>query len=365
MRVVLDTTELLADPWFRSPDTRILLSLAEAREHVICVPELVIDEAANQYGVQLTRYRVKLEKAVQEARRLTPNRAPPGLDDEEITSLGAEFRKGILSAINRTFGTVLPYPQTLHSDLVKRRLDKRKPFDSTGKAGYRDSLIWNSILELLHIDSNSLAFVTHNTSDFGDGDDGLHPDLIEDLVTKSLPPESVEFYGSVHDFVAKRIRSTPSVMHLFSADLAGEHPLNEAVTAALETLFQDDVPGTEIEPYSLGLEPEIQSSSISQVVEHGALHFDAAIDVGSETVSLSFSVIADVEIDVFVEKDDWYSMDPGDISIWDSDLNEHYVGGEITKELEFQIHAIIAAESQEVTAIEIVEILPVEGEQSD
>ena len=61
-------------------------------------------------------------------------------------------------------------PQVSHADLVERDLSSRKPFSPTGK-GYRDALIWESVVELCTdlTDADTLIFVTDNKSDFCHG----------------------------------------------------------------------------------------------------------------------------------------------------------------------------------------------------
>jgi len=76
---------------------------------------------------------------------------------------------------------ILPFPSVTHEVLVKKCLDARRPFRKKDyDRGYRDALIWFSLLEFAQKNSGEVYFISANTSDFGDNDD-WHSDFSSDL----------------------------------------------------------------------------------------------------------------------------------------------------------------------------------------
>jgi hypothetical protein len=117
---------------------------------------------------------------------------------------------------------VLALPVTTVEEVLSRDLNEIKPFDSGGK-GYRDFLIWKSILA--HISLNpempDCYFVTSNSLDFSDGSGSLHATLQEE-VDQTATGVTIKLYPTLPDFVQDVIK--PAVI---SADE------DEAKTAAL------------------------------------------------------------------------------------------------------------------------------------
>lgn len=59
---------------------------------------------------------------------------------------------------------ILPYPLVGHEQLVRRALVPSKPFVEGGR-GYRDALIWYSLVELLQSTTCEVVFVSQNSND--------------------------------------------------------------------------------------------------------------------------------------------------------------------------------------------------------
>jgi len=106
---------------------------------------------------------------------------------------------------------VLPYPQVSHETVTRRALARRKPFTGTkrGTVGYRDSLIWESVVGLAEKgDEEPIAFVTSNTADFSLDRAGreLHRDLAVDLKWRDIPPSLINLYPDLKTFVEEKVK---------------------------------------------------------------------------------------------------------------------------------------------------------------
>jgi len=78
--------------------------------------------------------------------------------------------------------TILPYPDVSHRDVTARALARRRPFDSLGHEGYRDALIWESVLAFARtLARERVVLVSRNSKDFADAAGDLHADLRRDV----------------------------------------------------------------------------------------------------------------------------------------------------------------------------------------
>lgn len=152
----------------------------------LCIPEVVVAEVANLYGEYLQRL------ASREAQ------LPPGFEGD-VESHVTNYHDSFINFIQR-YGRILPYPQVPHQCVVERDLKGRKPFKRNG-SGYRDYLIWESVLDLVRAGSRDVALITNNHKDFGKGP-AVHPDLQADLVD----PARVQLFPTLQAFNEEVVR---------------------------------------------------------------------------------------------------------------------------------------------------------------
>jgi hypothetical protein len=85
-----------------------------------------------------------------------------------------------LSRLLKITGAISPpYAAVSTSAILERCLAGRRPFSSDGKKGFRDAVIWESLVEIIKTPSKTI-FITSNTSDFG-AHRKLHESLCEDI----------------------------------------------------------------------------------------------------------------------------------------------------------------------------------------
>lgn len=193
MRLILDTNILFKGGRFLGRgEWPVLISAARMGYVRICVPEVVIREHVNRYSNDLTMVLRDLKKGEEMLAALRP---PVESDPESEAlvrhswpqSVNAEAWTGSYDAWLRGFihehGAVLPLPTISHDKLLDAVLERRKPF-AAGEKGYRDALIWWTVVEA--IDDERTMFATDNAKDFMDGDGtSLADDLVADLGARS------------------------------------------------------------------------------------------------------------------------------------------------------------------------------------
>ena len=212
-----------------------------------------------------------------------------GFDSKEETKA---FRERLRNRLGMTESLILDYPDTLHETLVKRATSRKRPFDDNG-SGYRDALIWESVLELAKQVKGPIVLVTKD-KDFREGSSNLHGDLIKDLERLGLPEDKVilatDLAGLVDQHVRPNLGTLPWESPLkFLAQ--GEFNLEDSITRILLGACS----GKEWEPLELGIPCKYESPTLAMIAGVSGL---TVSDIRQLNSSL---VLAKVEADVIAE----------------------------------------------------------------
>jgi hypothetical protein len=185
---------------------RILFEEAQRLHIRVLLPAVVLDEATNQHRERLEKLASDLSSLGAHALRLAgfARSKVAELDDAAIVANVSRYREDLERWVKITGGRVLPYPAVIHADVVARDLQRRKPFSESGK-GYRDALIWFSMLEYLRANEEPFALVTNNHRDFGQEPE-FHPDMARDLDALGGDRKR-HLFATVERFVAAHVRS--------------------------------------------------------------------------------------------------------------------------------------------------------------
>ncbi len=219
---MFDTGALFDDPALAGKRSQLLLKWAGADgAYSLVLPEVVVRELVNDAREQFEKASGRVASARRIVERLggSLTLAPPSSDD-----LTQAFETRLRQAVEENGGTIAPLPDVPHSDLVSRSVRGRKPFSSSAigskepsDRGYRDALIWHTVLRLVGESDEKIVLVTRNERDFGT-EELLLPDLQADLAD----PGRVELCGSVEDFLGKHLPLDGQVFEKFSGRLESD-----------------------------------------------------------------------------------------------------------------------------------------------
>ncbi len=169
LTVVFDTTVIRSDWLLEGPAGSFVVAEAAAGRLRLVVPELVLREAVNLYRREFKAAAKALQTAVRDFGRLAADDVGAQLrgvladrDGEEAT---AEYEKRLRDVFEKADGIVAPLPRASHDELITRALAGRRPFDQHGRRGYRDALIWHTVLEVASRHGH-VVFISDNASDF-------------------------------------------------------------------------------------------------------------------------------------------------------------------------------------------------------
>ena len=211
MRVVIDSNNIVECDWHLSGAAFAQLISALPRcAHSLHFPQVVIDEVVAAFARRLRELLQEAQTTKRKLQRLTESAFKPMVEDADASGLATRYRQRLLSRIKRAGGDIMPIPRISHDLLVGKGVERRKPFRETkaGVVGYRDALIWESVLLLAEQQVDPVALVTKNWRDFGSDNHGarLHPHLVEDLTSRGIPAERVQLFNGISSFVDKHIR---------------------------------------------------------------------------------------------------------------------------------------------------------------
>lgn len=194
MHIIPDANIIIKEGFGNNRRFQTLLSTLEVSGNHLYVPSLVVEEVVAEFG------RV-FDEGVRGIRILSRRLRidlPASVDALDRQSESAQFRNRLLAQFNAPNCTILGYPETSHEDLVMRATAREKPFDQNG-TGYRDALIWESVLDLVdNVDSE--VVLLSNDDDFHGSGGRLHSDLIRQLEGRGLSGDSVILFRALDIF---------------------------------------------------------------------------------------------------------------------------------------------------------------------
>jgi predicted nucleic acid-binding protein len=367
MRVVLDSNILCRDFRMSSSTFRVFLDGLVHEGHSLHIPQVVLDEVVNKYGEQLQSSKKKIDRELENVERLTRQRFNRPIADANVQAWKKEYEVEVLLSLSTKLklspvAAILDYPPISHRELVQRALQRRKPFKEKG-SGYRDALIWESVLQSATSGTEPIAFITANIKDFADDNGRLHPDLVADITAKGEQCSEVILFKDLESFVDEHIKPTMEVLE----DVRDQLAADEYPVLKLQTFIEEELPqlagGVEWDPIDIGFPAEFESPTIVLVEK---VHDIDVLDVrklSTGELLISLSTAIECEFDFFVFKADYYTLPDYKLPfVWDSDWNRHYMAASESAYVRLMLSLTFDADSSQVTSAQITAIHPEEGD---
>ena len=332
--VVLDSNVIWHQWWLTGKSWENLRMLVEQDRIAFHVPEVVVQEVtrgrrhdANDLVHELEK--VKLSRIERLLKLGLPTKK--GELASRIQELIADYGTELRARLDELGATIIPLPSVSHQAVLTRALENRPPFDANGRAGYRDVLIWHSVLDIVAHGYKGVVFVTDNTSDFCTG---KPPALLSSLVQEldeAAPETKTLLAGSIAE-VGKRVEELERLIRLEVPPF--ERPSDDDIRAALSECIDVIVAG--VQPPTPGrwgedLEDGWPFRSIIETEPIDIASIDLYPDMfevfsdSSSWEEFTVTVRAEVTLDGFAFKGDVYIQDQIKFAVLDSDWNNHYM----------------------------------------
>lgn len=242
MLIFIDTNIFFNHWYLRAPLFELLANYVSNERATVLVSEVVCEEMNAKFKLERASAVKELAKAIRRSTdfQLDPKPAiAPSLNEEY------DFRSILKSRFENI--TVVPCDTVLHSMLIPRAISSIRPFRENEK-GYRDSLMWLSLLEHLKVEYSNrgeLAFINANSNDFFRTDStglNLHADLESDL-SKAGFTGVFRPFTSLKDFADTGIdKILHSIRHEEFEERLGNEMEELAADAAIGYLQQMSLP---------------------------------------------------------------------------------------------------------------------------
>lgn len=345
--VILDTNALFHDPFFTSADVGRLLALSRRARIELAVPEVVLLELQRQQQKQVAGQVDYLQKTDGKIREtLRKLRVPTDTFDLLVPSFEWLDAAVILNNLFESVRTrlrenaveILPIPTIGHRELLTRDLGGRLPFDTNGR-GYRDALIWHSIVHRWGLTPLfEDGFIVTSDDDFGKGD--LDAGLVAELPFGSTPVRVSSIIdlltnnriSSLHrelqqelETVATRPIEPAAGDHALAEELAElpHRALSETAEAAVEAAIDSlsDVALSNAQRSNLGLGREFGDLDLVSASADGGFEWSPYDQLDGDTLLGQGTIGAVVELRAIVDKGDAAVLADPDLYVetWEND----------------------------------------------
>ncbi len=198
MDIVVDTNVLWGDYFCRSPRMQSLFDFLKRENNALVIPKVVYEELLNLFRhdledrlMELTAAHRKLKQVLSKPKDIVLREVNV---DEEVECLKKFYTDNFDSGLFK----LIDYPKVEIAKLVDMAVRRVKPFKENDK-GFRDAVLWLSLLKYLETFHCPAIFISKNTHDFcGPDKQNLHPQLLHTI--QSLKTDLL-FYPSVDDFL--------------------------------------------------------------------------------------------------------------------------------------------------------------------
>jgi hypothetical protein len=209
MIVVLDTTETFNDLRLDGTNFKLLKKYLHDTSSKLAIPRVVFEETVNHFREKLNKAVDAFETSERDLKKLvtTPELSALAVPIDQAAEL-QNFRAQLEEEINRLSGEVVEFDVVAIASLVERSLQRRKPFDSDGRKGFRDAIIWETILRKLIEPGPAeleVVFLTKNSADFGQ-DQQLAKDLQQDCRSVGKPETCVRLVNGLKSFIDAEVK---------------------------------------------------------------------------------------------------------------------------------------------------------------
>lgn len=202
MNIVLDTNIIYSDFLFRSKEFDILLDYLKKTDSTFILPEVILLEIEQKYKESLEERIEEYNKSSKHLDLLQNNKEKHiGIIDINIENETKNYISFLKTKLKIRPKQIVPYKNEYLPELIKRAINKSKPFQNEDK-GFRDTIIWLTILDYCESTSRQIIFISNNPTDFGtkNVNNTLNNNLLKECEERKI---KIIYYNTIKDFIEK------------------------------------------------------------------------------------------------------------------------------------------------------------------
>jgi PIN domain len=205
--VVLDANAMWHQWWLTGTSWDDLRSLVEQQRIALYVPEVVVQEVvrgrrhdANDLVRELTQVNLSRIERLLKLGLPTDRKILTG----QVQKLVSDYDTELRARLGQLRAVIIPIPAVSHQEILTRAMERRRPFTGESRDGYRDVLIWHSLLNVVQRGHAGIVFVTNNTTDFCTG---KPPSFVSELLKElaEVSPKAVAVVATTVNEVGTRV----------------------------------------------------------------------------------------------------------------------------------------------------------------
>lgn len=295
-RIFLDSNIIIADPHMSGINFSIFLDRLPRIAAILTLPEVVLDEVVNKFRENLSSNWTSLLNKRRDIEKMLKAGLILSREPLDITKEADKYHKSIVEQIELVGGSILEYPNILHKEIVARALQRRKPFKSDG-SGYRDTLIWETIIEKLKEEGGPFAFVTADKRDFGEGPE-LPEHLMQDLINIGITADQIQIYPSLDALTSELL--FPGLIRLdnIKEEIENQKIPNLNMQDLAMTTLDDELSNWHLETVILGAEKGTIGVDLKSVDKITNMTIDDVRQFSTGNVLVLITFMADITYEV-------------------------------------------------------------------
>ena len=263
------------------------------------VPAVVFDEVVNKFEEVLNASIRQLGKYAGDLSQYLGRRVSYDLID--LRAERSAYEDWLRRRLAELQVSILPYPSITHQEITQRALARRKPFCGEGQKGYRDALIWETVLDAAT--DEEVLFVCSNSRDFASAKrpNELHADLKADLETRKMPSDHVRLVEGLDVLHTKFFLPRREVIAEIRSRLQADTFEGFKVEDWIDRHLVDLLNGRGIGNTSFGLPEDYEDLRLIQTTYVKPLNVVSARYVGNESVFLLLEVEVEGEFEFMLD----------------------------------------------------------------
>lgn len=280
----------------------------------------------------------------------------------------ARYSTYLNEKLSRVRYSLIEYPNISHEVLARKAIQHKKPFKPNGQ-GYRDSLIWSTILELAGGGNlDQIGFVSSNIRDFADESDHrqLHPDLLEDIVNSSRDRRigEIKYFDNLESFVREQIYPSLEIISDIETRLRNNTYENLNLTSFLEEELNEFALGKEFMSEDIGIPEEIGSANYSWLEDVMNIEDISVMKISNIEFLIEFSATVRCEFDFYAHRSNiLFHLDSIRPRYDTADEDNDFVSAAISSEVVMDIAIIHNISSHQITSKQIISACPARVEE--
>jgi PIN domain-containing protein len=365
--VVLDSNVIIADYWLRSTSVVLLYDFLKKTGAKLVVPQIVVEEVINHHREDLEKVKADMKKAHRQSARLLRNVSALSGQVVALNKFNTRdpYPKFISGELKRVGAQVIDYDNIPHKDIVARDLKRTRPFQQSG-TGYRDALVWETIIRHCVKKGAVTVFVTDNVKDFCNPKGELHEDLRKDIQAKGADEKDFKVFQDLIQFadalVVPYLKTKKDFATLIINKKVPGLDLEEVCEVNRDAITQ----AIDLSPGSMIENPGKYEPTVSDIAIPKEFKIITASELSKDILLVAFEVRVVVSFFYFLPDSEYATMaeeEAAQISILDSDWNEWGVMRvEGFREIDLKCRLTFNTANEEVETFEVDEAKGVEKE---